>query len=118
MNTWTDWWQQDLIWGYGQGLAYWTHSYYTGHIKANYCLQSLIGLPNSLSAISFYKFHILKDQQENINVTIICHLATSLSVITYYQLHNTSVTECKYLGVIYNIIRLEIVPAYHNSSKN
>ena len=29
-----------------------------------------------LSAISCYKFHISKDQQENMKSTIICHLAT------------------------------------------
>ena len=34
VNAWTDWWQQDMISKYGQGLAYWTHKYYTGHIKA------------------------------------------------------------------------------------
>ena len=33
LNAWTDW-QQDLISEYGQGLAYWTHKYYTGHIIA------------------------------------------------------------------------------------
>ena len=32
-----------------------------------------------LSAISCYKFHISKDQQENMKFTIICHLATFLS---------------------------------------
>ena len=40
-----------------------------------YCLQSLIGPASLLSAISCYKFHISKDQQENIKFTIICHLA-------------------------------------------
>ena len=44
-------------------------------IIASYCLQSLIGPANLLSAISCYKFHISKDQQENMKFTIICHLA-------------------------------------------
>ena len=51
------------------------HKHYTGHIIASYCLQSLIGLANLLSAISHYKFHISKDQQEIMKITIICHLA-------------------------------------------
>ena len=38
----------------------------TGHFIASYCFQGLIGLPNLLSVISCYKFHILKDRQENI----------------------------------------------------
>ena len=32
VNAWTDWQQQDLI---SQGLAYWTHKYYTGSIIAS-----------------------------------------------------------------------------------
>ena len=32
VNAWTDLQYQDLISEYGQGLAYWTHEYYTGHI--------------------------------------------------------------------------------------
>ena len=51
------------------------HKHYTKHIIASYCLQSLIGPANLLSAISCYKFHISKDQQENMKFTIICHLA-------------------------------------------
>ena len=48
VNAWTYWWQQDLIseYAYGQGLAYWTHKYYTGQIIASYCFQSVIGLAN------------------------------------------------------------------------
>ena len=38
---------------------------------ASYCLQSLIGPANLLSAISCYKFHISKYQQENMKFTII-----------------------------------------------
>ena len=50
---------------------------YTGHIIASYCFKSLIGLPNICFQPypSCYKFYILKDEQENIEVTIICHLA-------------------------------------------
>ena len=56
-------------------MAYHTeHKHYTGHV-ASYCLQSLIGPANLLSAISCYKFHNSKDQQENMKFTIICHLA-------------------------------------------
>ena len=51
------------------------HKHYTKHIIASCCLQSLIGPANLLSAISCYKFHISKDQQENMKFTIICHLA-------------------------------------------
>ena len=51
------------------------HKHYTKHIIASYCLQSLIGPANLLSAISCYKFHISKDQQENMKFTIIRHLA-------------------------------------------
>ena len=47
---------------------------------ASYCLQSLIGPVNLLSAISCYKFHISKDQQENMKFTIICHLAAFLFI--------------------------------------
>ena len=36
VNAWTDWRQQDLTSEYGQDLAYWTHTYYTGHIIASY----------------------------------------------------------------------------------
>ena len=62
VNTCKDWRQQDLISEYAQGaLAYWTHKYYIGYIIASYCFQSLIGIANLLSAISCYKFHILKD---------------------------------------------------------
>ena len=43
-------------------------------------LQSLIGPANLLSAISCYKFHISKDQQENMKFTIICHLAAFLFI--------------------------------------
>ena len=58
------------------GLYYAEHKHYTKHIIASYCLQqSLIGPANLLSAISCYKFHISKDQQENMKFTIICHLA-------------------------------------------
>ena len=71
VNTWADWRQQDLISECSQGLA---HKHYTGDIITSYCLQSLIGLANLLSAISCYKFHISKDQQENKKFTIICHL--------------------------------------------
>ena len=46
----------------------------TKHIIASYCLQSLIGPAHLLSAISCYKFHISKHQQENMKFTIICHL--------------------------------------------
>ena len=52
----------------------------TKHIIASYCLQSLIGPANLLSAISCYKFHTSKDQQENMKFTIICHLAAFLFV--------------------------------------
>ena len=44
-------------------------------VVASYCLRSYIGPANLLSAISCYKFHISKDQQENMKFTIICHLA-------------------------------------------
>ena len=55
-NTWTDWWQQDLISDFGQGACiYWTHIYYTGHIVASYCFQSLVVLSNNLFTFS----HIL-----------------------------------------------------------
>ena len=37
----------------------------TRHIIASYYFQSLIELPNLLLAIYCYKFHISKDQQEN-----------------------------------------------------
>ena len=47
VNAWTDWQQQDLISEYGQGPAYWTHKYYSGHIIASYCFQGLIGLQYS-----------------------------------------------------------------------
>ena len=47
---------------------------YTKHIIPSCCLQCLIGPANLLSAISCYKFHISKDQQENMKFTIICHL--------------------------------------------
>ena len=47
---------------------------------ASCCLQSLIGPANLLSAISCYKFHISKDQQENMKFTIICHLAAFLFI--------------------------------------
>ena len=47
-------------------ILHWTH----------YLLFSKINWTSELlSAISCYKFHILKDKQENIKVTIICHLA-------------------------------------------
>ena len=59
VDAWTDRWQQDLRSEYGQGLAYWTHKYYTGHTIASYCFQSLIGLANSLTVITCYKFHII-----------------------------------------------------------
>ena len=58
------------------GLAYWTYWYYIGHIIASYCFQRLIELASLLSTISCYRFYILKDQQENMKVTIICQLAT------------------------------------------
>ena len=35
VNAWTDWWWQDLISEWTQGLAYWTQKYYTGHIIAS-----------------------------------------------------------------------------------
>ena len=75
VNAWTDWWQ-DLISEYCQGLVY-EHINITLEALqlANYCFWSLIGLANLLSVISCYKFHILKDSQENIKVTNICHLA-------------------------------------------
>ena len=60
VNAFTDWWQEDLLSEHSQSLAYWAHKYYTGHIIASYCFQSLIGLANLLSAISCYKFHTLK----------------------------------------------------------
>ena len=44
VHAWTDRWQQDLISECAQGLAYWTHKYYTGHIIGSYCFQSLTGL--------------------------------------------------------------------------
>ena len=53
VNTWADWRQQDLISECSQGLAYWTQTL-PGHIVASYCLQSLVGLANLLSAISCY----------------------------------------------------------------
>ena len=34
VNAWRDQWQQDLIPECGQGLTYWLHKYYTGHIIA------------------------------------------------------------------------------------
>ena len=43
---------------------------------ANVSFQSLVGLTNLLSATSCYNFHILKDEQEKMKVTIISHLAT------------------------------------------
>ena len=49
-------------------------------IVASYCLQSLIGPANLLLAISCCKFHISKDQQQNMKFTIICHLATFLFI--------------------------------------
>ena len=56
------------------------HKHYTKHIIASYCLQSLIGPANLLSAISCYNFHISKDQQKNMKITIICHLAAFLFI--------------------------------------
>ena len=48
-----------------QGLVYAEYMHYNttlhGHIIASYCFQSSVGLANLLSAISYYKFHILKD---------------------------------------------------------
>ena len=62
------------------------HQHYTGHIIASYsCLQGLIGLANFFPAISCYKFHISKDQQENIKPTIICYLTAFLSVTIYIE---------------------------------
>ena len=58
MNAGTELQQQNVISEYGQGLAYWTHKYYTGHIIASYYFQCLIGPANLLSAISCYKFHV------------------------------------------------------------
>ena len=54
--------------------------HYTKHIVACYCLQILIEPANLLSAISCYKFHTSKDQQENKKFKIICHLAAFLSI--------------------------------------
>ena len=39
LNAWTEWQQQDLISEYGQGLAYWTRRYYTGHIIPNFVFE-------------------------------------------------------------------------------
>ena len=50
---------------------------------ASYCLQSLIGPANLLSAISCYEFHISKDQQKNIKFIIICHLAAFFVSTSY-----------------------------------
>ena len=61
VNTRTDWWQQDLTSEYDQGLAYWTHQYYTGHIIASYCFQTLIGLANLCCHILLQISYILKD---------------------------------------------------------
>ena len=49
---------------------------------ASYCFQILNGIANLLSSISYYEF-ILKDYQENIKVTIICHKATFLFIIFF-----------------------------------
>ena len=57
--------------------------YCTGYVIASYCFQSLIGLTNLLSALSCHKFHYFKSWQEKMKFTIICHLATFLSVSTY-----------------------------------
>ena len=73
VKTWIDWWQQDLMSECCQGLAYWTQKLPI-HIITSYHLQSLIRPANLLLAISCYKFHISKDQQENIKFTIICDL--------------------------------------------
>ena len=86
MNAWTDWWQQGLISECGWGSAYWTYKYYTGHIIASYCFQSSIRLTNLLSAITCYKFHILKDKQENMKLTIICDLAALTENVTKWQI--------------------------------
>ena len=85
VNTQADWRQQDLISECGQGLAYWTQALYTKCIIASYCFQSLIIPANLLSAISCYKFHISKDQQENMKFTIICHLAAFLFMNSHWQ---------------------------------
>ena len=71
------------IWYQNAAKAYYTeHKHYTKHIIAIYCLQSLIGPTNLLSAISCNKFHISKYKQENMKFTIICHLATFLFIVT------------------------------------
>ena len=44
VNAWTDWWQQDNILEYGQGLAYWTLITLDTLKLAYVCFQSLIGL--------------------------------------------------------------------------
>ena len=65
------------IWYQNAAKAYYSeYKHYTKHIIASYCLQSLIRPANLLSAISCCKFHISKDQQENMKFTIICPLAT------------------------------------------
>ena len=63
VNARSDWQQQDLISEYNHKDLHNEHinTTYTRHIVASYCFQSLIGLANLLSAISCYKFHILKD---------------------------------------------------------
>ena len=66
-----------------RSLAYW---YYSGHFIASYCFQGLTGLANLLSAISCYKFHILKNLQQNMKVTIICHLTALLFICNVGQM--------------------------------
>ena len=68
----------------------------TRYITATYSFHGLIGLANLLSAISCYKFHILINQQENIEVTTICHLAALLSVTTYKQKGGQMTTNCDF----------------------
>ena len=46
-----------------------------------YC-QSFLPYGNLLSVISCYKFYVLEDQQENMKLTIIYHLATFLFIYT------------------------------------
>ena len=58
---------------------------YTRYIIASYCFQSLIGLANLLSAISCYKFYILKYLQVNMKVTIVCYLTTFLFIYIEQQ---------------------------------
>ena len=76
-------------------------------------MQSLIGLAILLSAISYYKFHISKDQQENMKFTIICHLAAFSLYIVTDQKGGQMTNNCEFhiLLLIFEII-MKFVTGY------